>query len=219
MWKSLLRRTSAVLLASSIAGVALGEPLPHATPRGMNPEMLRALDDVRRQYGNDAVMIEGFLMGHAIENGSVQETAVSVVGFEGRKDKKYLVFKLETGIVYNDRELDADARLGRTWTRIVERTLRRFSRIDVPADGLGFVVRYAHKPYIDEADLRSHLREAPGEPEDVTFYLMSEDVTELMASRMSGQQLVDKADVSVNGDSRRVLAEKAEPTPAEQQPQ
>jgi hypothetical protein len=212
-----LRRLWLAWLACGIARLALGEPLPHATPRGLSPDILRALEDVGRRYGADAVSIEGFLMGHAIENGSVLETSVRVVGIEERADKTYLVFALDTGIVYNDRELNAAGRLGRTWSRIVERTLRRFRRVDVPADGIGFLITYAHKPYRDEAELRAHLSESAGEAEHASFYLLRADVADLTSNRITGQDLADKAAVFIDGSPQRVHAEAATSVPEETQ--
>jgi hypothetical protein len=200
--------------AMAIVASAAAGPVGGPTPRGFSAEILQALSEVRRQYGNDAVMIEGFLMGQAIENGSVLETAVGVAGVEERAHHKYLTFKLDTGIVYNDHELDADTRLARTWTRIVEPTLRRFKSIDVPADGVSFAVSYTHKPYTDEPDLRTHLKEGHGEPEDAVFYLLTRDVSELMASRISAQQLVDRSIVTANGAARQMKVEPPRPTPA-----
>lgn len=198
----------------AVAASAAAGPVAGPTPRGFSADILKALSEVRRQYGNDAVMIEGFLMGQAIESGSVLETAVGVSGVEEHAQHKYLTFKLDSGIVYNDRELDADARLARTWTRIIEPTLRRFKTIDVPADGVSFAISYTHKPYTDEPDLRAHLSEGHGEPEDAVFYLLTRDLSELMASRISAQQLVDRSIVTADGAARQMKVEPPQPTPA-----
>ncbi|MBI4515678.1 MAG: hypothetical protein HY699_07675 [Deltaproteobacteria bacterium] len=199
---------------ASVALMAMAQDAP-STPRigRPNPEVLQALAEVRKQYGADAVMLEGFLMGHAIESGAVRETAVTVSGIQEYRQKRYLTFTLDSGIVYNDRELGADERLGRTWTRIVEPTLRRFRGLDLRADGLGLWINYTHKPYTDEADLRAHLSQGAGEPEAALFYLLTSDLAELYAARITGQQLAERASVLVNGVGRSVRVEAAEPTP------
>ena len=83
-------------------------------------EIFNAMQDVRRKYGSDAVMLEGHLLGHAVRSGSVGEAVVSVGGFEDSDGKRFLTFQLETGIIYNDREVSAAARPARVWSEIVE---------------------------------------------------------------------------------------------------
>ena len=68
-------------------------------------EILDTLHDLQRKYGSDAVLMEGHLLGQAIRSGSILEAVISVSGVEERDGKRFLAFKLETGIVYNDREV------------------------------------------------------------------------------------------------------------------
>lgn len=211
-----LRVVVASLALAGRCGAALAEEEPPVpTPAGINPEIVRALAEVRRKYGPDAVVMEGVLLSHAIQNGSVLETAVTVGDIEQREEHRYLLFTVDTGIVYNDRELTPEARLGRTWTRIVERSLRTFRSLTVPADGLRFTLTYSHKPYVDEPDLRAHLSDGHGELESVVLYMLSDDVSELIAAKIDGQQLADRAVVLVNGAPVRVRVEPPEPSPGE----
>jgi len=210
-------RTACAVVA--LLGGGIGRPTfaqPPAGPAKARPdrEVLHALADLRRQYGSDAVMIEGFLMGHAIESGSVLETSVSVSGFEEHQAHRYLGFKLDTGIVYNDRDVPPALRPGRTWTRIVERTLRRFRSITVPADGLVFLVTYTHRPYDQGGDWRAELSHDHGVSESVAYYLLNADLADFLAARIDAQQLLDRGSVLVNGAPEHIVPEPPAPTPA-----
>jgi len=200
---------AAVVVPSTHLARAQQWKQPPADPEqsGISKEILSSLHDVQRQYGRDAVMMEGQLLGQAIRSGSVAEAAIAIPGFEERDGQRYVAFKLDTGIVYNDRDVTAAARPARLWMDIVEPSLRKFKTLDLPADGVVLLLAYAHKPYGDEADLRAHLRDSPGDPESVAFYIRNSDVTELTANRITGQQLIDRATVLVNGSPARLVLE------------
>jgi len=192
---------------------------PHAAPVPdtdeavtTRKEILQTIMDVQRKYGADAVLLEGHLMGHAIRGGSILETAVSIPGVEDRDGKRFLAFKVETGIVYNDREMSATARPAHAWSEVVEASLRKFKSMSVPADGVVFLVGYTHKPYTDEADLRAHLDEGRGDPEALAFYLLLSDISELLADHITAQQLVDRSTVLVNGASSHLVLTVPTPT-------
>ena len=174
-------------------------------------EIFSAMQDVRRKYGSDAVMLEGHLLGQAVRNGSVGEAAISVGDFEVHDGKRFLAFQLETGIVYNDRELSAAGRPARAWSEIVEASLRKFRGITLPADGIVLRLVYTHREYDDEAELRAHIRDQPGIPETAVFYLLLPDIGEMLGDRISGQQLIDGSMVLVNGVTPHILL--AAPTP------
>lgn len=176
-------------------------------------EIVTLLQDVQRKYGNDAVMLEGHLLGHAVRNGSIIEAEVSVPGVEERDGKRYLAFKLDTGIIYNDRELTAANRPARLWSEVVEAALRQFRTMSMPADGIVLLLGYGHKDYVDEVDLRAHLHEGHGEAEAAAFYLLLGDIGELIADRINGQQLIDRSTVLVNHVPMHVALEGPTPTP------
>jgi hypothetical protein len=176
-------------------------------------EILRSLQDLQRKYGVDAVMIEGNLLQHAIRGGSILEAAVSIAGIEEHDGKRFLAFKVDTGIIYNDRAVSAPARPARAWTDIAETTLRKLRTMHIPADGIVLTLGYTHKPYADEADLRAHLKDGPGDPEAAVFYLLAADVAELAAERITGQQLVDRSTVLVNGQTSRIILDVPTPKP------
>jgi hypothetical protein len=223
----LARLAIAVLAATllSTAGIAArADDAPPAAARteeeaaeaaNTHKEIAQALQNIQRKYGADAVMLEGHLLGHAVRGGSILEATVAVAGVEERDGKRFLAFKLETGIIYNDREIDAAKRPVRVWTDVVEATLRKFRTMSVPADGIAVTLGYNHKPYGDEADLRAHLHESHGQAEAAAFYLLLSDVTELIAQRINGQQLIDRSVVLVDGAPTKIILNPAPTPPAD----
>jgi hypothetical protein len=207
-FRSTLAAIAAALVVTAAAHVAHAQqwkPPADAEQSGIRKEILNSLHDVERQYGKDAVMMEGQLLGQAIRSGSVVDAVISISGLEERAGQRYLAFKLDTGIIYNDREVAAATRPAHLWTDVVEPSLRQFTTFNLPADGVALMLGYAHKDYADEAELRAHLRDSPGDPESVAFYVRKSDVTELTANRITGQQLIDRAIVLLNGSPTHLV--------------
>ncbi len=202
-----------VLISSLSVCVPTGQALDGDDPSSSRTAIMRALRDVQSQYGADAVMIEGHLLAHAIQGGSILEAVVSVAGTEERGGKKFLAFKVDTGIIYNDQEIAAPGRTARVWRDIAEATLRKFRTLTLPADGIVLIIGYSHKPYLDEADLRARLNEGHGAPEVAAFYLSLSDVAELMAERISAQQLIDRSTVLLDGMPVRLTIDAPTPAP------
>jgi len=203
-----------VLVDSACSHTAVGQAANDATLEASDPEpgttrkeILHTLQEVERKYGRDAVLMQGHLLGQAVRSGSVLAAEIGVAGVEEREGKRFLTFKLDTGIVYNDRDVVAAARSARVWSDIVEGTLRQFRTLSVPADGVAVLVGYTHKPYADLADLRAHLGEGHGDPEAVAFYVLLSDVAALNADHLTAQQLVDRSAVLVNGVPTRIVLE------------
>jgi len=203
----------AVARAADIPAVPPPAPEQFDDAGTTQAEVLEALRDVQTKFGSDAVLLEGHLLGYAIRSGSVLEAKISVPGLQEREGKQFLAFNLETGIVYNDREIAASARVVRIWADIIEATLHRFHTLTLTADGIVLLVGYAHKSYADEADLRAHLDEGRGTLELAAFYLPLADVRELLAEHITGQQLADRATITVDGEPTRLLLPTPEPTP------
>ncbi len=201
-----------VLVSSLSVCVPAGRALDHDSSSSRTA-IMRALHEVQSQYGADAVMIEGHLLAHAIQGGSILEAVVSVPGTEERDGKKFLAFKVDTGIIYNDQEIAAPGRTVRAWRDIAEATLRKFHTLTLPADGIVLIIGYTHKPYLDEADLRARLSEGHGAPEVAAFYLSLSDVAELMAERISAQQLIDRSTVLLDGMPVRLTIDVPTPAP------
>jgi hypothetical protein len=199
-----------VIFTPLVLAADVAEPPPEeGTSR---QEILNALHDLQRKYGSDAVLMEGHLLGQAIRSGSMLEAVISVPGVEERNGKRFLTFKLETGIIYNDREVAPLERSARAWTEIVEVTLRQFHKPSVPADGIAVLLSYTHKPYADLSDLHAHLHEGHGEPEAAAFYVLVPDIVELNANHITGQQLVDRSIFLLNGEPAHLVL--TAPTPS-----
>jgi hypothetical protein len=199
--------------------VAASPPPARAADEGMDEagtsrqELLHALQEVQKTYGSDAVMMQGQLLGQAIRSGSILEAGISIPGVEERSGKRFLAFKVDTGIIYNDRELSAAERPARAWTDIIEVSLRKFRQLSLPADGVAIMLTYNHRPYADLTDMRARLHEGHGALESLTFYLLLADVGEMSAERISAQELVDRSTVLVDGAPIRVRLAAATPGP------
>ena len=209
-------RASALVVIGVVLGVGAraGSALDaDDDPASTRTQILHLLRDVQSKYGSDAVMIEGHLLGQTIEGGSILEAVVSVPGIEEREGKKFLAFKVETGIIYNDREMEAQVRPAKAWRDIVEATLRKFHTLTLPADGIVVTLSYTHREYHDEADLRAHLHEDHGIPEATAFYLLLSDVSELITEHISAQQLLDRSTVLRNGVRLQLVLDPSPPQP------
>lgn len=201
-----------VALTCSALALATDDQEPTPEPGTSRKEIQDSLRELQRKYGSDAVLMEGALLGQAIRSGSIVDAVISVDGVEERNGKRFLAFKLETGIIYNDREVAANERSTRAWIEVVEASLRQFRKPSVPADGVAVVVSYTHKPYADLADLHEHLKEGHGEPEAVAFYLLVSDIVDLNTDRITSQQLIDRSTVLLNGAPTRLVL--PQPTPS-----
>jgi len=201
-----------VALSCSQAARGADEKEPPPEEGTSRQEILDSLHALQRRYGSDAVLMQGHLLGQAIRSGSILEAVISVSGVEEHNGKRFLTFNLETGIIYNDREVAPRERSVRAWSEIVEVTLRQFHKPSVPADGVAVVVSYTHKPYADLTDLHAHLKETHGEPEAVAFYILIPDIVDLNADRITPQQLIDRSTVLVNGAPAHLVL--ASPTPS-----
>jgi hypothetical protein len=199
-----------LLCARCVCAADTQEPPPEEGTT--HKEIVDALHDLQRKYGSDAVLMEGQLLGQAIRSGSILEAVISVPGVEERNGKRFLAFKLETGIIYNDREVAPHERTAHVWTEIVEASLRQFHKPSVPADGIAVLVEYTHKPYVDLADLHTHLKEDHGQPEVIAFYVLVPDIIDLNANRITPQQLIDRSLILLNGEPAHLML--PAPTPS-----
>jgi hypothetical protein len=201
------------------AAAPTAAPTPEA--ESMNPALtrqalLRSLQSINHKYGPDAVMLEGQLLTWAVRGNSVLETSVSVPGVEIRGGKRFLRFVVETGIVYNDRTVPAHSLPAHLWRDVVEVSLRSFRTLKLPTDGMVLTVGCTHKRYADDADLLEHVSDDHGVPETAVFYLLVSDVGDLIAKRITPQQLLDRSTVLVNGAPTRLVLDlpaAASPTP------
>jgi hypothetical protein len=215
VWRSLRRGAVIVFLTAVIliVGSVRGHTDDAAEPGTSRPEILNHLDDVRKRYGADAALMESALLTHSIAGGSIAEAAIAIDGFGDRDGKRFLTFRLDTGIVFNDRNVPPPTRWRHAWNSIVEKSLRQFRSLSVPADGLLVLVRYAHTTYDVDLAPRAHLNAGPGEVEVVAFYLITSDLADLLTDNISAQQLLDRSTLLINGAPARIVLETNQPTP------
>lgn len=199
----------ALLLAADAPAVTEGESELDRN----HAQILRTLRQLEKKYGRDAVLLEGYALGLAVRSGAILEAEANLPGYVEHRGRRFLEVRIATGIVFNDHEHTALQRPMRLWTNIVDPALSQFETIDVGADGVLFHFTYAHKAYKDERELREHLRHATRDEQTAQFYVLTSDLNERLAKRISSQQLVDRATVLVDGNEARL---NLEPTPPPQ---
>jgi hypothetical protein len=177
-------------------------------------EINRALGELRRRYGDDAVRMQAHLLRSAVGGGSVLEASAGVAGIEQHEGKRYLRFDVVTGIVYDDASVPAAERPVRLWTDVVDPALRPFTAIDLPADGVVLVFVYQHVAYRDRAELLQKLREAPAPSDEIRLHLSAREIVEFAHARLSASELLDHAAVELNGRPARIELPRSAAIPA-----
>lgn len=166
----------ALLLLLALAPAALALEPPKTWPDAVAPEeLMLSLGEVARAFGPHAVVFQSALLNEAVRNGSLLEARVEKPAYQKRDGRKFVVFTLETGIVYNDNDVSAEERVRLVWSEIVAAALRRMTELELKAEGIGVRVGYHHRRYTDERSLRQELPEGRGEAEQTTFFLQVED--------------------------------------------
>jgi hypothetical protein len=217
---SLLAAVLATTLAPALAPPlpytgtgALAAPDPEPLPSGMEnldsaspKDVTRALRRVRHHYGDDAIVIETQLLINAMRNGSLRATSVGVDGVRTHEGKKYLVFVVDTGLIFDSATRDETTRVHMLWETIVAPTLEHLPQgLRVPADGIKVVLRYHHRPYQTREELRAKLDE-PGTPEETDFYLLGPDIDTILRQTETPHTLIARARVTVDGNARTLAA-------------
>lgn len=191
--------TSFVFCFAIVTSPGRAEELPSS-----RKEIGRALDEVRDQYGMDAVRMQAFLLRAAVGGGSIFEASAGVGGFETHEEKRYLRFDLVTGIVYDEKTVAAAERPARIWVDVVDPALRNFTSLDVPADGIVLHVVYQHDAYRDRNELLQKSRERPAPSEEVHLRLSCGEIVEFAHARLSAGDLLDHASVLLDGKPARI---------------
>jgi hypothetical protein len=196
-------------LAPALARPADAAPDPEPLPSGMEElgsasrdDLSRALAKVRRRYGDDAIVIETQLLVNTMRNGSLRATEVRVDGVRREEEKRYLVFTVETGLVFDTTTRDETTRVHMLWEAIVAPTLAHLTHgLRVPAGGVQLVMRYNHRPYRTQQQLRATLDD-PGTAEETRFFVLAPDVDAVLARRETPHSLLARTRVTVNGSPR-----------------
>jgi hypothetical protein len=202
----------------SFDGTARGdEPDPAWQVPSSKEEIVDSLREVSSKYGPDTVMLQAYLLNEALRLGSILETSISAPSTEEREERTYLALSLDSGLVFNDRDTTQTDRVTRVWREIVERTLRRYESLQLPADGVAIGIGYDHKTFASDADLRAGLqKEGRGQRETVAFYLLGSDVGRFLARELSAQELLDRSYVLL--DDRPYVLRLPSPPGAEPEP-
>ncbi|HEY2389133.1 MAG TPA: hypothetical protein VGK30_19445 [Candidatus Binatia bacterium] len=221
----MIRTGAALLLAAALALARSAVPAradevapprpaaPEPLPSGLDElgsaspsEVSRALRKIRHHYGDDAIVIQTQLLLNAMRNGSMRATSVGVDGVRPHEDKRYLVFVVDTGLVFDTATRDETTRIHMLWETIMAPTLEHLAQgLRVPADGIKVAMRYHHRPYRTREELRQNLDE-PGTPEETDFYVLGPDVDEILMQHETTHSLITRAHVTVDGTVRTVAA-------------
>src|ERR1044072_7086458 len=125
-------------LLAAPAFAAEPEELPHGLPPAVSTDERRAVLQLMRQnrdkYGDDAARMQGLLLTRSLEGEAVLTTESTIVGFEELEGRKYVAFRVASGVVLNDLALDRDQRIERIWHVVLERTLLRYPTFSAPPD-------------------------------------------------------------------------------------
>src|SRR5215467_11786269 len=106
----------------SFAHVAEDKPPTDETPPALGstppPEVLKFLQDLKRQYGADTVALVSWLIDATNQSGSILTSSVKVDGPKTKDDTKFLVFLVDTGLILNEQTTDQNSRLLIVWKEI-----------------------------------------------------------------------------------------------------
>jgi hypothetical protein len=164
-------------------------------------EVAQALDELRERYGLDAVRMQSHLLRYALEGGSILTASAGIRGFDEQEGgKRALVFRLETGIVYDDGTVAREEQPVRVWTEVVDPTLRQFSTLDVSADGVALEIAYQHATYASRSELLRAIKDRPPATDELHLRLRVADIVDFVHARLSAAELLQRSLVSLNGE-------------------
>jgi hypothetical protein len=167
------------------------------------PEVLKFLQDLKRQYGPDTVALVSWLLDAANHSGALLTTSVKVNGNETKDNSSFLVFLVDTGLILNEQKINQNERLLLVWDTILEKAFLQMDTIQVPADGVMIDVLYHHKSFPETDDLLEHVDE-PGPVEEAKFYIPGDTLRAFMGKQLSSQDLLNRSQIFV-GDTPVVL--------------
>jgi hypothetical protein len=169
-----------------------------ATP-GLAPEILALLKETKEKYGADALLLQMQLLQRAIQAGSILPAGVRVRGVEAEGDHRYLVFYVETGIVYHTEQTSAGRRLDHVWTEVVVPAVGALTGCDVPGDGIAVELTYTHRSYADAEELARTVADRPGVSEQLWVRLLCQDLLAFTRKEFDGPRLFALSGPRLNG--------------------
>jgi hypothetical protein len=210
---SLQRLFVTLLVGASVAAAAdspdLPKGLPDAASKDQRIAVLELMKANTQKYGSDAALLQGLLLTHSLQGEAVLTTQSTITGFEEREGRKYLGFRVESGVVLNDKTMDRDRRLERIWHVVLERTLLKYPKFKAPGDGLAVEISYNHREYERLSDVAQTDDDA-GPVERAKFYLLGSDLDEFLGHRLGPQEFLGRSRVLV--DERPVKIQLTEVT-------
>ena len=174
-----------------------GLPWGGGTP---SAELFKLLQDLNRDYGPDTVTLVSWLLDAASRSGSVLTASVKVNGNETREETKFLVFQVDTGIIFNTRTVDQNGRLTVLWEKILAKAFVHLETLQVPADGVMVHLLYHSKSFSETDDVSEHV-DKPGPVEEVKFYFRTDPLRAFLSKELSPQALLTRSHVLVNDSS------------------
>jgi hypothetical protein len=182
------------------------DDLPSAKPQ----DVTRLLRKIRKRHGEDAVVIQTHLLLNAMQKGSVLATGVRVDRVEETLGKRYLLFVVETGIIFDDSTRDREQRAQVLWASVMEPTLERLKDgLQVNADGLMVQMEYHHRPYRSVADLRGSI-DQPGVAEVTRFHVLATDLDAVVRGQLTLRNLLARAHTTIDGSEVAVAPPRAD---------
>jgi hypothetical protein len=176
------------------------QPLAGSPPE----ELLGLLQQIHEQYGADAVTLVSWLLDATVRSGSILTASIKVNGLEDHLNQRFLVFRLETGIIFNSLALDQTGRLNALWEEIAAPALSHLDVLTIPTDGVMINFLCNYKPYQDREELARTLDDV-GTLEEAKFYLLAEELQAYLSKTLGAQELIDRSTVTVNGAPVRLL--------------
>jgi hypothetical protein len=155
------------------------------------------LRELNQKYGPDTISLLSWLNDASIRSGSVLTAAVGVEGKETKEDGTFLVFHVETGLIFNTQKEDQTSRLRTLWEKILAEAFSHLEDMRVPADGVRIDLLSHCKSFAVTEALADHIDE-PGPIENVKFYFSGDPLRAYLRKQLSAQALLSRTTVLVN---------------------
>lgn len=218
MYRSHLRWSVFLLLLMQTASSFAEEPLwQHESAR--SPELGKLLRELNQKYGPDTVSLLSWLNDATIRSGSILTATVGITGQETKADTTFLVFQVETGIIFNTQKEDPTSRLRALWGKILVNAFSHLEDMQLPTDGVRIDLLSHCKSFAVTDALTDHVDE-PGPIENVKFYFSGDPLRAYLRKQLSAQALFARTAVLVNdvpvtfspvGDAPKTEAHAAHP--------
>jgi len=150
-------------------------------------------------YGADTVSLLSWLNDASIHHKhSVLTATVRVDGKETLDNVSFLVFKVETGVIFNTLTNDQTSRLVNLWEHVLAKAFSHFETFSVPTDGIMINLLSHCKAFAERDNLADQIDE-PGPVEEVKFYFPGEPLRAYLEKQLSAQTLLNRTSIMVNG--------------------